>query len=161
MTMRTQKGLTTLELLVTVAVSVITLGLAVPSFGNTLTRHKLEGAANELRTDLQWARSEAVRRGLNVSLITITATRYSVRFLDESSTTQTLKDVTLPAGLNITPSQQATFNSVRGTLDETVPATFEVSSSNTAAQINLVLNAMGRVQMCTPNGMLAAYKTCS
>jgi len=161
MTMRMQKGITTLELLVTVAVSVITLGLAVPSFGGTLTRHRLEGAANELRTDLQWARSEAVRRGLNVSLTTITTTRYSVRFLDESNTTQILKDVTLPAGLNVTPSQKATFNSVRGTLDETVPATFEVSSSNTAVQINLVLNAMGRVQMCTPNGILAAYKTCS
>ena len=59
MTRRTQRGFTITELLATVAVAAIALGVAVPSFGDTLTRRKIEGAANELGTDLQWARTEA------------------------------------------------------------------------------------------------------
>ena len=161
MSMRKQRGTTAVELLVTVAVTVITLGVAVPSFGDTLNRRRLESAANELGSDLQWARTEAVRRGLNVWLTTTAATQYSIRFVDASNTTQTLKSVTLPNGLSVTPSQQATFDSVRGILGDTAPPTFAISSTHTAAKIDVVLNLMGRVQMCSPGGGLTGYKTCS
>lgn len=160
MTRRTQRGFTITELLATVAVAAIALGVAVPSFGDTLTRRKMEGAANELGIDLQWARTEAVRRGLNVWVTTTGATQYSVRYLDASNVTQTLKDVTLPGGLSVTPGQQATFESARGILDEASPPTFEFSSGNSAAKLNVVLNVMGRTQLCSPSGAMTGYKAC-
>ena len=160
MTRRTQRGFTITELLATVAVAAIALGVAVPSFGDTLSRRKIEGAANELGTDLQWARTEAVRRGLNVWVMTTGATQYSVRYVDAANVTQTLKDVTLPGGLSVTPGQQATFESVRGILDEASPPTFELSSDNSAAKLNVVLNVMGRTQLCSPSGAMTGYKAC-
>ena len=101
-----------------------------------------------------------MRRGLNVWVTTTGATQYSVRYVDASNVTQTLKDVTLPGGLSVTPGQQATFESVRGILDEASPPTFELSSDNSAAKLNVVLNVMGRTQLCSPSGAMTGYKAC-
>jgi type IV fimbrial biogenesis protein FimT len=44
------------------------LALGVPSFREFVARNRLDGAAQELMTSLQYARSEAMRRGAQVTL---------------------------------------------------------------------------------------------
>lgn len=65
--MRT-KGFTLLELLVTVALVGVIVGLAVPSFRGLIQSSRSTSLANELSVSMNYARSEAVRRGLGVTV---------------------------------------------------------------------------------------------
>lgn len=62
------RGLTLIELMVTVAIMAILLVLVVPSFNDFLARGRLTGAAESLAQDLQLARSEALRSNVAVTL---------------------------------------------------------------------------------------------
>ncbi|MDM7322023.1 MAG: GspH/FimT family pseudopilin [Gammaproteobacteria bacterium] len=65
---RHERGFTLIELLVTIAVMAIIMGLAVPSFMSTMAGARLTTAANELLATIQHTRSEAIRRGVRVTL---------------------------------------------------------------------------------------------
>ena len=56
------KGFTMVELMVTLAVAAVLLGIAVPSFQGMLERNRVAAQSNELLGGLQAARSEAIRR---------------------------------------------------------------------------------------------------
>ncbi|MDD2761113.1 MAG: GspH/FimT family pseudopilin [Methylomonas sp.] len=62
------RGVTLIELMVTVALAAIVTGLAVPSFERTIRSNRLTGYANEWVASLNFARSEAVKRGVPVSI---------------------------------------------------------------------------------------------
>jgi type IV fimbrial biogenesis protein FimT len=56
---RAERGLTLIELMVTVAIIAIMLALAVPSFGNSARASRERGAVQKLAQDFAWARSAA------------------------------------------------------------------------------------------------------
>lgn len=64
--MKSVKGFTLVELMVTIAVLAIGLSLAVPSFSNLVRSNQAESQNAALVTALNTARSEAVKRGTNV-----------------------------------------------------------------------------------------------
>lgn len=57
-----QKGFTLIELMVTLAVLAIVLGIAIPSFNSMLQDSRAASLGSELQGALQFARSEAVKR---------------------------------------------------------------------------------------------------
>jgi type IV fimbrial biogenesis protein FimT len=61
-----QKGFSLIELMVTLAVLAIVLGLAAPSFSSMLQDNRALSLGSELQGALQYGRSEAVKRRLNV-----------------------------------------------------------------------------------------------
>jgi type IV fimbrial biogenesis protein FimT len=65
---RTARGITLVELLVTVAMLVIVLSIGLPSFEGASNTSKLASTASELSAAVQLARSEAVRRNRNAVL---------------------------------------------------------------------------------------------
>lgn len=62
-----QRGFTLIELMITIAVLSILLGIAVPGFQATIQNNRSTTLANELITALNLAKSEAVRRGTDVT----------------------------------------------------------------------------------------------
>lgn len=62
----TVNGFTLLELLVTLAVAAVLLGIAIPSYRSMVQRNAMTASVNDLVGDLQYARSEAVTRGTRV-----------------------------------------------------------------------------------------------
>ncbi|MFT4047246.1 MAG: GspH/FimT family pseudopilin [Solimonas sp.] len=61
------RGLSLLELLVTLAVAAITLGIAVPDFGRALAQHRLAVTSNALQRALTAARQTAIARNTPVT----------------------------------------------------------------------------------------------
>lgn len=59
-------GFTLIELMVTLLVAAILLGVAVPNFSRLVESNRVTAATNELVAALNGARSEAVRRGRDV-----------------------------------------------------------------------------------------------
>lgn len=66
--MNRQAGFTLVELMVTVAIAAILLGVGVPSFRTLIENNRIAAASNDVVTALQYARSEAVKRGVFVDV---------------------------------------------------------------------------------------------
>lgn len=67
-THRMHSGVTLIELLVTLSIAVILMTLAVPGFQDFFRRNRLDSAVSEFMASLNYARSEAIRRGVRVSV---------------------------------------------------------------------------------------------
>lgn len=63
---RWQTGFSVVEALVAVTILATLAMLAVPAMADLAARQRLRGAAENLRADLQFARSEAIKRGAHV-----------------------------------------------------------------------------------------------
>jgi len=63
-----QGGVTMVELLVTIAVAALLMGLAVPGLSSFIVKNTLSGYTNDFMATLNYARSEAIRRGATVTV---------------------------------------------------------------------------------------------
>lgn len=63
------KGFTLIELMITLVVVVILVSLAAPSFNSMIRENRLTTQANDLLGVLQLAKSEAIRRGVQVTML--------------------------------------------------------------------------------------------
>lgn len=66
--MRTLKGFTLIELMVTLAIAAIVLTVGVPGFMATIQNNRITTSLNDFVSDLNLARSEAIKRGSRVTL---------------------------------------------------------------------------------------------
>lgn len=66
--MRKITGFTLIELMVTLAVAAIALGIAIPSFNQTMRNNSSNALGNEFAAALNYARSEAIKRAKRVSI---------------------------------------------------------------------------------------------
>lgn len=62
------KGFTLVELMITVSIASILLAVAVPNYQSLMRDSRLTTQANELMTALHYARSEAVKRSVRVTI---------------------------------------------------------------------------------------------
>lgn len=66
-------GFTLIEILVSVAILGVLIAIAIPNFSNTIKRYRISAIRDELTSSLQLARSEAVRRGVQIIVVRNTA----------------------------------------------------------------------------------------
>jgi type IV fimbrial biogenesis protein FimT len=167
------------ELCVVVALIAILAAVAAPSMRDIVDRHRLESAASQLATDVQFTRTEAVARNENL--------RISVHALSDGScyvihtgaanqcdcqsaaTTvpatcsggaQEIKTVRLMGAQGITLQGVASmqFVPVHGTVTPT--GTLHVQGPKGRA-IDHVVNVMGKLRSCSPGSTVPGYKVCS
>ncbi|MDE1947683.1 MAG: GspH/FimT family pseudopilin [Burkholderiales bacterium] len=65
---RVARGMTLIELAVTMVVVALLIAVALPSFTSLIQNNRVMGEVNSFVSDLQFARSEAIKQGLPVSL---------------------------------------------------------------------------------------------
>jgi type IV fimbrial biogenesis protein FimT len=63
-----ERGFTMMELLVAVAIAAVLFAIGVPMFRDVALGSRLSAAANNLLSSIQLARSEAIKRNVNVTL---------------------------------------------------------------------------------------------
>jgi prepilin-type N-terminal cleavage/methylation domain-containing protein len=156
-------GFTIVELMTVVVIAGLLLVLALPAFNDMLARRRLEGQANELVTDLGYAKSEAVQRNRSVEVRTGGGgTCYTVAVMTAGSPpvgncncaaaagsrctvagTTELKTVTLMGEATIDDGRVFVFEPVRGALEPAVAASAAVRQG--ARSYTVDVTAYGRV----------------
>lgn len=151
-----QCGLTLIELMVTVAVLVILLTLAIPASMDLFRRLRIEGVADELGTDLQYARSESIRRREDVTLVSnADGSAYTLTGVTSGTL---LKAVTLPSGASLTGDVTIRFENLRGSATASMggvaaaTGTIDVTASGSTATLRLAVDEVGRVTSCVAAG---------
>jgi type IV fimbrial biogenesis protein FimT len=72
---RRMAGVSLIELLAVVAIVAILMGIGMSSYKNITTSYRMSGEINGLLGDMQYARSEAIKQGQNVTVcVSITGT---------------------------------------------------------------------------------------
>jgi type IV fimbrial biogenesis protein FimT len=170
-----QRGVSLIESLIALAVVVVSIGTAMPSFKSALERRHLEGAAAQLETDIQHARSLAVARNHSVRLkfsddasgscyavFSGAANQCQCR-ADGSSSCLGAQPVWRSTGFDAAGAVRLrsnvgsiVFDPLQGT--STPTGTLRLLSRSGQA-VHLVVNIMGRVRTCSPTG-LAGYRPC-
>lgn len=170
-----QRGVTLIEAAVTLAVTALAATTAAPGLQELIARKRLEGTAAQLATDLQTVRTESVARNaaLRVSfhadaggscylIHTGTKAQCSCSLAAPgacSGDAVLVKAVYLPAEQRVAVGASAgsiLFDPVHGT--STPAATARVTGVPGA--IHHVVNVMGRVRSCSPEGRIAGYRPC-
>ena len=170
-----QRGVTLIESAITLAVVAVAATTAAPGLQDLVLRKRLEGVAAQLVTELQAVRSEAVARNeaLRVSFHadpggSCVVVHTGARSLCSCSAAapaschgdaRLLRATYLPAEQKVGVGASATsilFDPLHGT--STPAATVRVSAAPGA--IHHVVNVMGRVRSCSPDGRIAGYRIC-
>jgi len=127
-------GFTIVEILVVVAIALVLMGIAIPSFLSWLPTSRLSSAVRQVATDLQVARMRAIARNTN-NTVTFTSDTYTY---DSDS-----RDISqLYPGISIESAANPTFNS-RGTAN--TPVTIKLNNGTAAKWV--CVKAVGRINV--------------
>ena len=181
--LRASSGFTLVELVVVLAVLGILAVWAVPSFDDFRVRARVRGAATNLFTDLQFARSEAVQKNAPVVVSFSTGSSWCYGIHEGNAPCDctsaapgacSIKRVT-SADYPTVAVSQAQFTSNSGTatsyfIDPRRGQSVDAAGSPVAGnvvfsgpgsrQLRGDLNAVGRVRLCSPSGSITGYPTC-
>jgi len=137
-----QHGFNLIELMLSITVLGVLLGIGVPSFTEMIRNNRLVEQTNSMITALNYARSEALKRGFRVSVCPSAGTACSggtdwnagiLVFTDDTGTTGTL-DVS-DAPLQKWPASTSGF--VAGGSSSPASITFLPTGAQAAAQIDI------------------------
>lgn len=174
--LRRQTGLTLVENMIALTVVCLVIGTGLTGFESVRARSQLEGAAAQIKTDLQHARSLAVSRAQVVRLsftneasstcyVVHTGPRTACSCSQVGTGNCDGGGATLGlATFRTTDSVRVVANSTSMAFDPylgTVAPTGTIKvTSRTGETLHLVVNVMGRVRTCTPTPPLKGYAPC-
>jgi type IV fimbrial biogenesis protein FimT len=172
-------GFTLLELLATLALAAVLATGAMPSLQDVLDRRRVEGTAAQLASDLQFARFEAVSHNRLVRVAVFgkpgvdAGTCYLV-YTGPSGACRCGGDGTVSCAEGAAPLRSTAFATGSGLWVEanvtslnfdplhgtSTPAGVLKLSSLRGHAVQHVVNVMGRVRSCAPQGTMPGLRAC-
>lgn len=166
LTGKRQRGVSLAELMIGIAILGILLASALPEFSTWIQNTRIRTAAESILSGLQLARTEAVRRNLNVQFVFGTGSTWTVSVpstLEQIQTRSSAEGSTESVTVTKTPAAATTitFNSLGRTtanadasaaitqIDVDVPAA--VLAAARSRELRITIGAGGNVRMCDPN----------
>jgi type IV fimbrial biogenesis protein FimT len=172
-----QRGVTLIEAGIVVAISAITVSSAAPGFNRFIEKQRLEGAAAQLAADLHFARAESVLRNAGLRLSVQNKPWGSCYVVHSGAADECVCSETGPAQCSGDAREVKTvqwplargivlqgnvgsilFDPLHGT--STPTGTLKVVSAGGRA-LHHVVNVMGRVRTCSPQGGVPGYVECA
>lgn len=178
-----QRGFSLLELLITITVLAIVTGIAVPSMQNAAEKRRTIAAAEEIYSQLQLARSEAISRSEPIYMNIAGGASWAIGISNDATCDPSDNDpaCVLPDVTNNNPithrftvsdhsdvsiattTNQITFQSQRGTATS---ATIDVTSTgDTGYVMSVVVGPLGQISICSadadPAKHVSGYNPCS
>jgi type IV fimbrial biogenesis protein FimT len=174
--MNKQKGITLVEACVTLAVATIVATSAAPSMQQLLDARRFDGIASQLASDLQLTRVSAVARNQRLRFSLQAGAAGSCYVIHTGSAdacrcgasgptmcspgANEIRTVRLPAADRVQVQANVAsilFDPVHGT--STPTGTVRVIGAN-GRELRHVVNVMGRVRTCSPQGSVGGYRAC-
>ncbi|HIG64946.1 MAG TPA: prepilin-type N-terminal cleavage/methylation domain-containing protein [Methyloprofundus sp.] len=156
-------GFTLVELIVIVAIIGIIASIAVPSFQDMIEKGRLKEAVESLKSDLMFARTEAIKRSSNINVAIVENGSnwcYGINDDNTGCACGTVNDCGIKAiagnqfyGTSVGADYAPTFNFRRGT---TTAGGATISTSNYTARVKV--SNEGRITICSSN--LGGYDAC-
>lgn len=176
---RSRRGLTMVELMVSLAIIALLAAIAVPSLRGFVARKRVEGVAQELVTDLRWLRSLRIQRNETVGIrfgSNTTSTCYVIYALGGESG---ICDCTRTTG--VCPSDMPELKTVvlprdSGVTLSSVPAALTVSrynlplggvtlsttvASSNGGSVLVTTNSALQPELCSVSGPESTLKRCA
>jgi type IV fimbrial biogenesis protein FimT len=172
---RTQRGLSLIESLVAMAIVAVATGATLPGFQQAVEQRRLEGAAAQLHTDLQLARSEAVARNSTLRLSFTSGSQGSCYVVHTGAAGSCPCDASgapvCTGGAEAVRSAYFEPGSVQlnsnvgsmvldGTKGTVTPTGTMRLSYSDGRELRLIVNIMGRLRKCSPDGTVVGYPAC-
>lgn len=171
-----QLGLTLIEACVVLAITAVVAVSVVPGMQTLIQIRRLDGAATELATDIQFARTEAVARNEPLRLSVQTSASGTCYLIHTGAAAdcscqlpgpaectghaRAIKTVVFGVARRIRLESNAAsvlFDPLHGT--STPTATLRLSDLQSRA-VHHVVNVMGRVRSCSPTPPMPGYRAC-
>lgn len=152
MTMK-QTGLTLIELIVTLAVLSVLLAVGIPQFTGSTANSRLTTGVNRLSGDLAFARTEAVKRAIPVTVTAVNVSDWAggwTTAINVSGTTNLRISPALTAGATITAGTASVIFNADGRSSSAAALTFKLCddrAGNFGKQVTL--NATGQTFLQT------------
>ena len=183
-----EKGMTLIELMVTITVLAILLAFGLPSFQSWNGNLEIRNVAQSIQDGLRQAQLEASKRNIQVDFVMTaddlistpnnasptpsnTGTSWVIREVGSSANTfiqgKSRKDGSTSTSITvITPSPSSSFSGVisfdglgRTTLAS--PVVLQVSSTKGDRPLRIQISVGGKVRMCNPNFAAGDPQACS
>ena len=172
---QTEAGFTLIELMISIVVLSVLLTVGVPTMLSAAEKRETISAAEEIYSQLQFARSESVSRSTQIFANIVAGADWAIGISDDpncdpsdNSPACEVPDVNggnaithlfTAAGYNqitlTTTSNQITFSPQRATA---TAATIDVASTrNRGYTIRIVVGVLGQISICSPNAVLVEY----
>jgi len=169
---KAKKGFTLIELMVTIAIIAIIAMIAAPALGEFIDKTRLRGATDRLYADMQFARSEAVKRNSSVSIKFSTGNSWCYGINSggacDCNTVNACNIKTVHhnefSGITLDSAtfnaSTTTFDPIRGVLSSTGLARLQSSGGK---QTCVHMSLIGQIRLCSPDGSknLGGYPTCN
>jgi type IV fimbrial biogenesis protein FimT len=170
-----RRGLTLVETLIALTVTLTALATAMPGFQLARERRHVEGIAAQLETDLQFTRALAVAHNRNLRFEIGASAHGACYMVHTGSAGDCLcerADATCSPGVTLLRSahieaeggvtlganvRSMVFDAEKGTVTPT--ATLRVQSVR-GIEIRQIINIFGRVRSCTPGEPLPGMRAC-
>jgi type IV fimbrial biogenesis protein FimT len=150
------RGLTLVELMITVAILSVALSLAAPSVSQQVANHRLQRASDGIVSGLSYARAEAARRNTNVAFtLNADGAGWTVAQLSPQSTLQQRANGEA-AGISAVPgsTSRVVVFTPTGFVDTSGAYLSQVNLSSSVARTDarqVDIFGSGLIRVCDPN----------
>ncbi len=160
-----RKGMTSIEVLIAIAIVAILVSLAIPQYFSYIEDSRIKHAVEDMYNKVMWARSTAIKNSQDVTTVVQTGGSWCYGFTTAStcdcSTAGNCALGSYQGGEYPSTTLSASgigastiYQSERGTIS--VPGTLTVSAGGQSASV--VINKMGMARICGSN--ISGYKAC-
>jgi len=151
------RGLTLLELLVTLSIMAILLTLGVTSFSGFFDKRRLAQATEQVYSDLQWARMSAMQFNNSVTVSLSGEGSANWGYVISGAVSKSVTGIAEITFANSSFSSDAvTFQAAGGAANT---GTIRLVSAGND-ELRIVVSGRGRVRICDANNSMTDYEAC-